>query len=139
MEESSQLRQGGPDAPNRGTDSDLVARFGKFIGRYRIFYIMAGALMAWWGRNIVVPLRESALTTAEVRLLNRKIDSVVVPRLNQADADRSTIIRIQENQGAILGVLTRLQCLRTTLRDRALLDLTCTSIPVEFPKATGGF
>jgi hypothetical protein len=137
MDESSNLRQGGPDAPNRDTDFDLVGRIGKVIERYKIFYIMAGAIMAWWGRNVVVPLRESALTTTEVRLVNVKMDTLrsqMTVRLDRADADRTRMIEIQENQSMILGTLTRLQCLRTTLVDRAKIDLNCKDIPVEVPR-----
>jgi len=55
-------------------------------------------------------------------------------RLDRADADRTRMIEIQENQSMILGTLTRLQCLRTTLVDRAKIDLNCKDIPVEVPR-----
>ena len=136
--EENQLRTGGPEASERATDSDVVARAGKVIERYKIFWLIITAIVVWWGRTVVIPLKESAQTTGEVRLLNRKIDSVIVPRLDMADADRNRIIRIQESQAAILGVLTRLQCLRTSLIDRAKIDLNCKDIPIEYPQPTGG-
>ena len=134
MEESSKLRNGGPDAPNRDTDFDLIGRLGKFIDRYKIVPILIGALLTWWGRNVVTPLRESAMTTSEVRLLNRKVDSVIVPRLDRADADRSRMIGIQENQSMILGTLTRLQCLHTNAIDRVKINLDCKDIPIDIPR-----
>ncbi len=136
--DENRLRTGGPDAPERASDSDWVGRAGKVAERYKILWIMLAAILAWWGRNVVTPLRESAMTTSEVRLINRKIDSVLVPRLDLADVDRSRMLRIQENQSAILGTLTRLQCLRTSFVDRAKINLDCASIPVEFPKTPGG-
>jgi hypothetical protein len=138
MDESSQLRQGGPDAPNRDSDFDLIARIGRVVERYKIFYIMAGALMAWWGRNVVVPLRTSAQTTGEVRILNVKMDSLksqVNVRLDRADVDRGRMIEIQENQSMILGTLTRLQCLHTNAIDRVKINLDCKDIPIEIPRS----
>lgn len=79
----------------------------------------------------MVPLQESAKTTGEVRMINDKIDKIIIPRLDSADADRAKVIRIQEMQGTILGVLTRLQCLRTSAVDRAKIDLNCRDIPIE--------
>jgi hypothetical protein len=127
----------------RKTDSDYIARLGDTIERYKIFWLIVMAVFAWWSRTIIVPLRESAMTTTEVRLINRKIDSVIVPRLDSADHDRSRMIVIQQNQGALLGVLSRLQCLHTTPIDRAKISLLdCRDIPVEFapvPKKGDGF
>ena len=119
---------------------DLIARIGRVIDRYKIVPILIGALLTWWGRNVVTPLRESAQTTGEVRLLHTTVDSFknqVTLRLDQADADRTRMISIQENQSMILGTLTRLQCLRTSLIDRAKIDLDCKNIPVEFPPRGG--
>lgn len=117
----------------RKTDSDYIARLGGTIERYKIFWFIIVALLGWWGRTVMQPLREAAMTTSEVRLINRKIDSVIVPRLDSADRDRSRMIVISQNQGALLGVLSRLQCLRTTPIDRAKIALLdCRDIPVEF-------
>jgi len=139
MDESSQLRRHpDPELPNRDSDFDLIARIGRVFDRYKIFYILVGGLLTWWGRNVVTPLRESAMTTSEVRLINKKIDSVIVPRLDRADGDRTRMIEIQENQSMILGTLTRLQCLHTDAIDRVKINLDCKDIPIESPKATGG-
>jgi hypothetical protein len=139
MIEDSQLRSGGPDAPERHTDSDFVGRAGKIIERYKIFYVLLVALLAWWGRNVVIPLRESAQTTTEVRLINRKLDSVLVPRMDRADSATSHLIELQRISTMQLGILVRLQCLRTSAIDRVKIDLNCKDIPIEFPKAAGGF
>jgi hypothetical protein len=140
MEENSLLRQGGPDAPNRDTDTDLVARIGRIIDRYRIVYLLVGALLAWWGRNVVTPLREAAQTTSEVRGIRTTIDSVIIPHLDRIDADDAHRLKNDEQQNLILGILTRMQCLHTTAIDRAKIGLTCDDIPVEFPnKTTNGY
>jgi len=117
----------------RDTDADLVARLGAVVERYKIFYVAGAAIFVWWTRTIVVPLRESALTTVEVRRLNTKVDSVIVPRLDRADADRTRMIAIQENQSAILSLLTRLQCLKTNEIDRVKINLDCKDIPIDIP------
>lgn len=117
----------------RRTDSDLVGRIGQVVERYKILYAMMAAIFVWWTRTIVVPLRESAQTTGEVKLINKKIDEVLIPRLETADQDRRRLIAIQENQSSILGVLTRMQCLRTNAIDRAKIDLECKDIPFEVP------
>ena len=131
MEENNLLRQGGPDASERRTDHDLVGRAGKFLERYKIFWLIITGIVVWWGKTVVIPLQESAKTTAEVKMINMKLDSVLIPRLEYADADRVRMIRIQEIQTEQLGVLTRLQCLKTSYIDRAKISLSCKDIPIE--------
>lgn len=121
----------GTELHERRTDTDPIARIGGVLDRYKIFWVIFISLLAWWSKTVMVPLQESARTTAEVRMINKKIDEKIIPRLDSADADRAKVIRIQEMQGSILGVLTRLQCLRTSAVDRAKIDLNCRDIPIE--------
>jgi hypothetical protein len=127
------LDQNGDTAHERSTDSDYIARLGQTIERYKIFWLVIMAILGWWGRTVMEPLRTAALTTAEVRLINQKIDSVIVPRLDIADRDRAQMVRIQETQTVQLGTLSRLTCLHTSLIDRAKIDLNCRDIPLETP------
>lgn len=134
----------GEELHERKTDYDPVAKVGSFLDRYKIFWFIVVAVIAWWSRTILIPLEESAKTTAQVQMINTKIDSVIVPRLDSADRDRSRLINISENQARILGVLTRLQCLNLTAIDRAKIDLNCHDIPITLGSANnsstkGGF
>lgn len=132
----------GEEVHERKTDFDPVARVGNFLDRYKIFWFLVVAIIGWWSKTILIPLEESAKTTAQVQMINTKIDQVIVPRLDSADKDRSRLITVSENQARILGVLTRLQCLNLTAIDRAKIDLNCRDIPITIgavntPK--GGF
>ncbi len=127
-------RTGGPEQPNRGTDFDLVGRVGNLLDRYKIFWFILVAVITWWTNRIIIPLEQSAKTTAAVQLINTKIDSVIVPRLNAADIDRAKMLQIQETQTNQLGTLSRLTCLHTSLIDRAKIDINCKDIPLETPK-----
>lgn len=122
----------------RRTDADYIARAGETIERYKIFWLIIMGVLGWWGRTIMEPLRTAAQTTAEVRLINTKIDSVIVPRLDAADHDRAQMIRIQETQTKQIGTLSRLTCLHTSLIDRVKIDINCRDIPIETPAAKGG-
>jgi hypothetical protein len=134
MEESSQLRHTpDPELPHRDTDFDLVGRIGKVIERYKIFWIMAIAILTWWGAN----LRESALTTYEVRALRATIDTVIIPHLYRIDAEAVNHTRVDEQQTVLLGIFGRLLCLHTSVIDRVKLNLECKNIPIEFPKQGG--
>jgi hypothetical protein len=140
---SERRRRDDPDTDEhyheRYEESDLVARVGKTIERYKIFWIVIMAALGWWGRTVMEPLRVSAQTTAEVRLINQKLDSVIVPRLDAADRDRAQMIRIQETQTSQIGVLSRLQCLHTSYIDRVKISLLdCKDIPVETPPTRSG-
>jgi hypothetical protein len=129
----------GNTAHERKTDADYIARLGETIERYKIFWLIIMAILGWWGRTIMEPLRTAAQTTAEVRLINQKIDSVIVPRLDVADQDRAQMIRIQETQTKQIGTLSRLTCLHTSLVDRVKIDINCKDIPIETPRLKGGF
>jgi hypothetical protein len=120
----------GEEVHERKTDFDPIAKIGSFIDRYKVFWFIVVAILGWWTRTILIPLEESARTTREVQMINSKIDSVIVPRLNEADKDRTRLITVSENQARILGVLTRLQCLNLSGIDRAKIDLDCRDIPI---------
>ncbi len=138
MKEDSKLRHHpDPELPHRDSDFDLVARIGKFIDRYRVVYFVVGALFAWWGRNVIAPLRTTAQTTYEVRSIHAILDTVVIPHLYRIDANDALRLQGDAQQNVILGILTRLQCLRTSAIDRAKIGLDCRDIPVEYPKQSG--
>jgi hypothetical protein len=123
----------------RYEESDLVARMGKTVERYKIFWIIVMAALGWWGRTVMEPLRISAQTTQEVRLINMKIDSVIVPRLDSADHDRARMTQVMENQNRILGYLSRMQCLGLSAVDRVKGELDCRDIPIQPPSKGNPF
>lgn len=123
----------GIEVHERKTDSDYIARVGAFMNRYKIFWGIVIAVGTWYAKNILEPLRVSAMTTAQVQQINDKIDQKIIPRLDSADADRGRLIRVQEMQGRQLGYLSRMQCLRMTAVERVKADFDCKDIPVELP------
>jgi hypothetical protein len=127
----------GIEVHERKTDSDYIARVGAFMTRYKILWGLVIAIGTWYAKNILEPIRISAQTTAQVALINEKIDKQVMPRLDSADADRSRMIRIQEMQGRQLGYLSRMSCLRMSAVERVKADFDCKDIPIEITK--GGF
>lgn len=138
MTEQRRRTPEGEEVHERATDRDVVARAGNIIERYKVFWFIIIAIVTWWTNKILIPLEESAKTTAEVKLINNKIDSVIVPRLDAADRDRAQMIRIQETQTNQIGTLSRLTCLHTSYVDRVKIDINCRDIPLETPPPKPG-
>ena len=129
--ERQRVDASGEHPHDRKTDSDYIARIGAFIIRWKLFWAIGVGITAWYGKNILEPIRVSAQNTAELTAINTKIDSVIVPRLQKAEDDRAMMIRTQEQQGEILGYLSRMQCLALDPVERVKGRLDCRDIPIQ--------
>ena len=134
--ERKRVTDSGEHPLERKADHDLPARIGNFIIRWKLFWAIGVAITAWYGRNILEPIRVSAQNTQALTAINLKIDSVIVPRLDSADKDRNQIIRTQEMQGEILGYLSRIQCLGLDPVERVKGRLDCGNIPIATRRTT---
>lgn len=126
----------GHEIHERVTDRDIWARMSVTADRYKLvwgFWLIVFSAFGWVTKSYLEPLRAVTPLQAQTVRIEKKIDSLVIPRLDQADQDRKDIAQVLKVFGKIL-------CAQTSAADRYKYDINCrTDIPAPDPKPTGEF
>lgn len=120
-------------APVREENRDVWAKAQTVYDHFKLawaFWLGFAALLTWAIINIIEPLQAVPKLQAQSTGIEKKIDSVVVPRLDQADADR-------KDMAQILKVFGKILCAQTSPADRYKYDINCRR-DVPPPDPTGG-
>jgi hypothetical protein len=122
-------------APVREENRDIWARAQSVYDHFKLawlFWVAFAGLLTWAMMNIIQPLQAVPKLQAQSTGIERKIDSVIVPRLDHADQDRRDIAQVLKVFGKIL-------CAQTTPADRYKYDINCRrDVPAPDPIPPGG-
>jgi hypothetical protein len=114
----------------RETDRDIWARLDVVSRRYKLiwgFWLLVLPMVGWVARNYLEPLRSIPSLQVQVEDIKANVDTVIVPRLDQADQDR-------KDMAQMLKVFGKILCAQTSASDRYKYDINCrTDIPAPDP------
>jgi hypothetical protein len=136
-EHRRRMDDGGHELHERETDRDVWARLDLVTKRYKViwgFWLIVLPALGWVARNYLEPIRAMPAMQAQVERIEAKQDTVVIPRLDQADQDRKDMTQVLKVFGKIL-------CAQTSAADRYKYDINCrTDIPDPgMVKSPGGY
>ena len=123
-------------APIRAESRDVWAKAQSLYDHFKVawgFWLIFAGIVTWAMFNIVRPLEAIPTLQAQNTQINTKIDSVIIPRLDQADQDRKDITQVLKVFGKIL-------CAQTSPADRYKYDINCRrDVPPPDPPIKGDF